>query len=63
MEYAAAGDVCSLISGDPKIRRDMRFAGEKVLRFILGCTILGLEDLHKKGIVHQDLKPDNMLIF
>jgi serine/threonine protein kinase len=62
MEYAACGDVCSLISEDSRSRRKMRIGGEKVIRFILGCVILALEYLHGKDIVHQDVKPDNMFI-
>lgn len=34
---------------------------EEVINFMLGCAH-GLDYLHKHGIVHQDIKPDNVLI-
>jgi len=33
------------------------------LRFLLGCVILGLEELHNQGILFADLKPENVLLF
>merc|ERR1719219_2403404 len=35
---------------------------EKHARFYAACAILGLEALHTRGIVHRDIKSDNMLI-
>ena len=37
--------------------------GEKAIRFALGCVILGIEYLHERGIVHGDLKPENLFVF
>ena len=43
--------------------RKMKVAGENAVRFILGNVILGLEYLHEKQIVYQDLKPENLIIY
>jgi serine/threonine protein kinase len=34
----------------------------KILEFIIACTILGLEYMHKYGVIHRDVKPENLVI-
>jgi len=35
---------------------------EEQTKFIIGCTILGLEYLHYHQIVHRDIKPENIIL-
>lgn len=55
MEYLNGGDCASLIKvlgGLPE---------EWVIKY-LGEVVLGVEHLHERGVIHRDLKPDNLLI-
>ena len=63
MEYAEGGDSYSLIKKDTARQPLFEKAGEKSLRFLLGCIILGLEELHSQRILFGDLKPENVLLF
>jgi serine/threonine protein kinase len=63
IEWAEEGDLFSLINEDTRRVRLFREMGEKALRFILGCVVLGLESLHSKNIAYWDLKPENLLVF
>ena len=31
------------------------------MKFIVACVILGLEAMNKKGFMHKDIKPCNLL--
>jgi len=57
MEWAQGGDTYSLICEGSKRVEDFKAAGEKAVRFILACLIMGMEQLHKKNIMYRDLKP------
>ncbi|KAH7343940.1 hypothetical protein B0J17DRAFT_693563 [Rhizoctonia solani] len=55
MEYLNGGDCASLI-------KTLGALPEEWTRAYIAEVTLGLEYLHAKGVVHRDLKPDNLLI-
>lgn len=62
MEYAPHGDVFGLLHPSG-MRENKIVLDDDVIRFILGCVILGLEYLHGLNIIYQDMKPENLLVF
>jgi serine/threonine protein kinase len=57
MEWARGGDLFTLIDKNSHNHLPFLRTGEAGVRFVLGCIILGLEDLHSRNIVFWDLKP------
>jgi len=55
MEYLNGGDCFSLL-------RKFGALDEDVARLYISETVLALEYCHAQGIIHRDMKPDNMLI-
>ena len=57
MEYMAGGELRSL---SRRLKEAEEY--ENVLRFFAAQVVLGLEDLHGRGVMHGDLKPSNILL-
>lgn len=55
MEYLPGGDLATLI-------KMMGCLPDKWARQYLSEVIVGVDDMHKNGIIHHDLKPENLLI-
>lgn len=55
MEYMIGGDLKSLIAA-------YGYFCESAAQFYCAEITLALEYLHKHGIIHRDIKPDNMLL-
>ena len=56
MEYMSGGSLLSLIQSQGKM-------SEKAAKVVFGCVASGLKVLQERGIVHRDVKLDNILIW
>ena len=55
MEFYSGGDLMNLL-----IRRE--YLAETECRFYLCQLVCAIEFIHSKGLIHRDVKPDNILI-
>ena len=57
LEYSPCSDVLTYLYS----RKNCQIH-EKIVRFIIAGVIFGLEHLHQNGIMHRDIKTENILI-
>jgi len=57
LEYCNGGDLLNMQASQPNRVFSLESATE-----YLSQVILGLEVLHKKGYLHRDIKPQNVLV-
>ena len=55
MEYMKGGDMSCLL-------QEQGYFDPDLARYYLAQLVLALEQLHLGGVIHRDLKPDNILI-
>lgn len=55
MEYMKGGDLANLLE-------ECGYFDEEMGRYYIAQLVLALEQLHLGGVIHRDLKPDNILI-
>ncbi|KAK6455369.1 uncharacterized protein RJT20DRAFT_96859 [Scheffersomyces xylosifermentans] len=55
LEYVTGGSIASCMKSFGKFE-------EQLIRFITNQVLMGLEYLHSNGILHRDLKADNLLL-
>ena len=60
-EYADGGSLWDLLGGDEATEETRKPLDEKTLKAIAADILQGLAALHEHGIVHRDIKPQNIL--
>ena len=63
MEYACGGNLTQhVLSTVGFITKSQKLSHLKAVKKALWGVVEGLEEIHRLGYVHRDIKPDNILI-
>ena len=50
-----------LEGGDLRKHMKAKIFNIRQIKFVAACVIIGLEYIHRKGIIHRDIKPENLI--
>ena len=50
-----------LEGGDLRKHMKTKIFNIRQIKFVAACVIIGLEYIHRKGIIHRDIKPENLI--
>eukprot|EP00826_Nyctotherus_ovalis_P038858 TRINITY_DN3673_c0_g2_i2.p1 TRINITY_DN3673_c0_g2~~TRINITY_DN3673_c0_g2_i2.p1 ORF type:complete len:168 (+),score=29.56 TRINITY_DN3673_c0_g2_i2:379-882(+) len=62
LDFMPGGDLRHYISHHKILSEAETSNSHLILEFIIACTVLGLEYMHKRGVLHRDVKPENLVI-
>jgi len=62
LDYMPGGDLRYYMGQRKYLTEEEASNSLFILGFIIACAVLGLEYMHTKGIMHRDVKPENLVV-